>query len=343
MDPTLAANVFKSDLFSMSSMTAFIDEIPYVPQRLADLGLFAVDGIPTTTAWIERKGNTLVLVSNTPRGGNGQAVTRDRRQAVPFQAAHLELTDTIYADEIQDVRAFGSADQLMGPQMVRDQRLTQMSQSLDLTLEYHRLGAIQGVVLDADGTTVLEDLFDKFDISAPADVPMDLSAAWAVADGSVLLPKITPVLRSIDAELGGLQPSGYYAACGDVFFDKLVSHPERGPQYQFQQNARDQAGDSRRQFQYGGVLWENYRGSGAVAIDDNEARLVPLGVPQLFKQLFAPADTMAAVNTMGQIKYAMSAPDPSGHDKFISLSAQSNPITFCTRPKVLVKLKAGSS
>lgn len=338
MDPAITADVFRSDLFTTASMTAFIDEVPYVPQRLAELGIFAVDGIATTTAWIERRGSVLTLVSNSPRGGVGQNVTIDRRQAIPFQAAHLQLDDTIYADEIQNVRAFGSADQLLGVQQVRDQRLTKMSQSLDLTLEYHRLGAIQGVVLDADGTTVLEDLFDKFSITEPDAVSLELDAAWTVADGGVLLKAITPVLRAIDAELGGFQPSGYYAACGDDFFDELVSHPERGPQYQFQQNARDQAGDSRRQFIYGGVVWENYRGSGAVAIEDDEARLIPTGVPELFKQLFAPADTMAAVNTMGLVKYAMSAPDPSGHDKFISLSAQSNPITFCTRPRVLRKL-----
>lgn len=338
MDPAITAGIFRSDLFTASSMTAFIDEIPYVPQRLAELNLFAVDGIATTTAWIERRGTTLVLVGNTPRGGVGQNVTIDRRQAVPFQAAHLQLDDTIYADEIQNVRAFGSPDQMLGGQQVRDQRLTKMSQSIDLTLEYHRLGAIQGVVLDADGTTVLEDLYDKFGLSEPAAVSLELDAAWAVGDGGAVLKRITPVLRAIDAELGGFQPSGYYAACGDDFFDELVGHPELGPQYQFQQNARDQAGDSRRQFIYGGVVWENYRGSGAVAIADAEARLIPTGVPELFKQLFAPADTMAAVNTMGQVKYAMSAPDPSGHDKFITVSAQSNPITFCTRPLVLRKL-----
>lgn len=343
MEPITVADVFRSDLFTTTSLTSAINEIAYVPGRLLELGLFEVDGISTTEAWVERQGELLTLVSNTPRGGPGQSVAPDRRQAVPFASAHLQLDDQIYAGEIQNVRAFGTGGDLVGVQQVRDQRLNKMSRSLDLTLEYHRLGAIQGVVLDADGTTVIEDIFDKFGVTEPAEVFLDLSASWTEAAGGIVHGKITPVLREVDDVLGGYTPSGYHAFAGDDFFDKLVNHPERRETYKFQSEARDMREDGRRIFTYGGVTWENYRGTGAVKIADDEARLFPLGVPELFKQVFAPADTMAAVNTMGQIKYAMAAPDPSGHDKFISLSAQSNPITFCTRPRVLRKLNMAAS
>lgn len=339
MEPLTIADVFRSNLFSSVSLTASINEIAYVPQRLMELDLFDVQGIATTVAFIEKRGETLALVPNSPRGGVGTSVAIDRREAIPFQSTHLELTDRIYADEIQNVRSFGSGNQLQGVTEVRDQRLTKMSRSLDLTLEYHRLGAIQGLVLDADGTTVIEDLYDKFGISEPAEVDMNLDAVWAVTDGGVVRKKIAGITRSIDASLGGMMPTGYWAPCGDGFFDALTGHPEIRDTYLHQAAAGELRGDGRRAFSYGGVQWENYRGQGAVAIDTNHARVVPLGVPELFKTLFAPADTMAAVNTLGLPKYASAVPDPSGHDKFIEVASQANPINFCTRPAVLRKLK----
>lgn len=336
MDPLSIADVFQSDLFSTTSLTAAINEIAYVPQRLSDLGLFEVSGIPTTTAFVEKVGETLALVSNTPRGGPGQSVAIDRRNAIPFTAAHLQLEDRIYADEIQNVRGFGT-NQLAGVGEVRDARLLKMSRSLDLTLEYHRLGAVQGLVLDADGTTVIADLFDMFGITPRTAVTLNTDVVGdPTAIAAVIKPLITGALRDVDADLGGFTPSGYLVLAGDALFDSLEAHPELRDTLRFQ-NGVQMRDDGRRSFTYGGVTWENYRGTGAVAIPTDEGRLIPLGVPGLFQQMFAPADTMAAVNTMGQVKYALAAPDPSGKDKYIELESQSNPITYCTRPKVLRK------
>lgn len=336
------ADVFKSNLFGTTTMTHAINEIAYVPQRLMELDLFDVQGIPTTTAFIEKVGETLVLVQSTPRGGPGKSVAIDRREAVPFQSVHLQLEDQIYADEIQNVRSFGTANQLLGVQEVRDARLLKMSRSLDLTLEYHRLGAIQGLVLDADGS-VIEDLFDKFGIAEPADVGLELDANYSEAAGSPIKTRITQVTRRIEADLGGFIPRGYHAFAGDDFFDALIGHGETRALYLQTSAAQELRGDGSRTFTYGNVTWENYRGQGAVALAPDEARIFPLGVPGLFAQLFAPADTMDAVNTLGQVKYALAAPDPSGKNKFIALEAQSNPITYCTRPKVLQRVVLGDA
>lgn len=329
------ADVFKSNLFATTTLVQSINDIPYVPQRLMELDVFDVEGIPTTTAYIERMGNILQLVPTTPRGAPGTSVKIDRRNAIPFEAAHLQQDDAIYADEIQNVRGFNSQDSLAGVEQIRDQRLLTMSRNLDLTLEYHRMGAIQGLVLDSDGATVIEDLYDKFGISEPAEIDLNLDAAYSPGDAAVVRKALAGVTRAIDEELGGLSATGYHAFAGDDFFDALVGNGEIVSTYLNQAQASEQRGDPRRIVTYGGITFENYRGQGAVKIEDDEARVFPLGVPGLFRQLFAPADTMAAVNTMGQVKYAFAAPDPSGFDKFIALESQSNPITYCSRPAAL--------
>lgn len=329
------ADVFRSTLFNTTSLTDAVNEIAYVPQRLMELNLFEVEGIPTLSAFIERRGEVLELVQSTARGGPGQNVAIDRREAIPFQASHLQLNDRIYADEIQNVRAFGRED-LAGIEEIRDQRLLKMSRAIDLTLEYHRLGAIQGLVLDADGTTVIADLWDRFGITEPAALALEVAAAWALEAAARIKPVVTATLRAIDDVLGGLVPSGYHAFVGDELFDALEGHPELRDTLRYQAGAQLRE-DGRRTFSYAGVTWENYRGAGPVRIADDEARIFPLGVPGLFRQLFAPADVMEYVNTPGQVKYSLAGLDPSGKNKFIDLEVQSNPITYCTRPAVLRK------
>ncbi|WP_049117477.1 major capsid protein, partial [Burkholderia cepacia] len=54
--------LFQDDAFSLSSLSAAINEQPYVPGRIGTLGLFEEDGITTTTIQIERDGDTLALV-----------------------------------------------------------------------------------------------------------------------------------------------------------------------------------------------------------------------------------------------------------------------------------------
>ena len=59
-------------------------------------------------------------------------------------------------------------------QAVVNDRLAMMAMKHDATLEHLRIGAIKGQILDADGTTILYDLFDEFGVSQQAEVDFDL-------------------------------------------------------------------------------------------------------------------------------------------------------------------------
>jgi hypothetical protein len=75
-----------------------------------------------------------------------------------FVVPHLERETKIYADEVQNVRMFGSENQPEAIQAIVDERLTDLRAMHEVTLEYHRIGAIKGQILDADGS-VIYDLF----------------------------------------------------------------------------------------------------------------------------------------------------------------------------------------
>jgi Phage major capsid protein E len=95
---------------------------------------------------------SLTLVETTSRGAPAVQHVANKRKARSLTVPHIALEDTILADEVQNVRAFGSENMLEGVQAVVNQRLSEMASKMDATLEHLRVGAIKGQILDADGT-----------------------------------------------------------------------------------------------------------------------------------------------------------------------------------------------
>lgn len=327
----LIADVFNSSLFTTMSLTAAVNDQPYLPQFLGELGLFAEKGVETTSVLIERKGESLALVQSSARGAPGVPTPVDKRDAVDLQAPRLLQPGALMADSIQNVRRFGSPDQLEGVETKRDEVLAAQARNLDLTLEYHRLGAVQGYVLDADGSVIF-DLYSKFGITAPAQVDFKLDQPDAGIRKS-----INGVKRTVNEALGALRAtvSGFVALCGDEFFDEFTNHDEVIKTYLNQQAANDlREADTLDAVVFGGVVWVNYQGYGQVRIQDEEFRMLPIGVPDLFQTVFTPADYMEAVNTIGLPRYSKA--EMMKFDRGIELETQSNPVTFCTRPGALI-------
>ncbi|MGM0517900.1 MAG: major capsid protein [Pseudomonadota bacterium] len=322
--------IFDSDIFTMSSLTASINEVTYTPSQIGSLGLFEADGISTTSLVIEKDGDTLGLVESKPRGAPGTVVGADKRTGVSFQAAHLPTTATVLADEVQNVRAFGSEDSEEAVQAVVNRRLAKMARRIDLTHEHHRLGAIMGQVLNSDGSTVLYDLFTAFGVTQQS-VAMAMDTATTDIQGKAL-----DIHEKVEDALGGLSYTGITVLCGKSFWRKLISHKAVKDAYARYQDGARLRDDPRDGFSFGGIFWERYRGGGTVKVADTEAYAVPTGVMDLFITRFAPADYMDAVNTLGLPFYSSS--EMLKHGKGVELEGQSNPAHLCTRPRACIKL-----
>jgi len=210
-----------------------------------------------------------------------------------------------------------------------------MRQNHEITHEYHRIGAISGVIVDGDATTTLYDLFAEFGISQTS---VDFTLGTTTVD---IKSKVEAVRRAIEDALGLLTYTGIHAFCGNTFWDKLVSHPDVKSAWTYWQNGQffreSQRVANGGQFDYLGVTWENYRGKvGSTAfIPDADCRFVVEGVPELFLEHYAPADTLDAVNTLGQEVYAMQ--EPMEFNKGVLIHTQSNPLMLCTRPETLIR------
>lgn len=325
-------NVFTPDLFSSTALTAAINQQPYVPGIIGAMGLFEEEGVPTTSVVIERVKGQLALVSTSKRGAVGNTQADDKRNGVILNIPHLQVNDALLADSVQNVREFGTNDQLRAVESARDSKLNKAALNLDMTLEYHRLGAIQGIVLDADGSTPILNVFTAFNVAQPTEIDFDLDNATPAS--GALRTACAGVWRGVTDALGNAPFTGIRSLCGNTFYDQLVAHPEARASYLNQQEAKElRTGLAYRSFNFGDIEFINYRGSGAVAVGSTKAKFFPVGVPGLFITRFGPADYMEAVNTIGLPRYAKA--EPMKMDKGLELEAQTNPLNLCTIPEVL--------
>lgn len=328
--PTL--DIFNDDAFSLVSSTKAINDLPHQPGRIGQLGYFAEGGITTTAMFLERQGTTVSLVPAGQRGASGQIVVGDKAKVIPVQTVHLPQRASILADEVQNVRAFGTDSELETVQTIFNERLTKMRRNIDATLEFQRIGAIRGKLFDADGTTELLDLFTTLGLSQTTH-SMVLGTA-----GTLVKNKVVEAARKMEAALGGLMYSSKRVLCSASFFDALVGHAKVEAAYDRWMDGQFLRDDNRGGFYFAGTYWEEYRGQvGSVKfIPDDKAYMVPEGVPDLFITKFAPADYMETANTIGLPYYAKQ--EPKQMNKGIDIEAQSNPISICTRPNAIVEL-----
>lgn len=325
-------DIFKDDAFSLVSLTKAVNEQPYVPGRIGALGLFGEEGVSTTSVSVEKLGETLSLVAAGERGAPAPYVKGDKRTLVNFNTIHLPQRSKILADEVQGVRAFGSDSELETVQNVVNKRLGKMRNALDATIEYQRIGAIKGQILDANGSTVLYDMFSQFGLS------QQTKSLVLGTSTTKVRTKVLEAKRLMEDALGNAMYTGARAFCSPAFFDALTTHDNVEKFFINWQSNETMRQDVRAGFLFAGVLWEEYRGTvgGVDFIGSGDAYLVPEGVADLFVTHYGPADYVEAANTIGLPYYAKQEPLPMG--KGIDLEAQSNPISLCTRPRAVIKL-----
>jgi hypothetical protein len=340
-------DIFNQDAFKVTTMAQGMRDIKYVPGFIGSAGLFRTTSIDTLDMAIEKDADqNIFIVGSSPRGGVGQTFGKNRRTMRKLPVPHFQVDDAIYADEVQSVRAFGEtvATERLVDRISR--RGGEVSQSFALTEEYHRLKVITtGQMLDKDGS-LLFDYFTEFGEVAPTEIAFDLDNA-APARGA--LRKATgAVVRAMGVALDGIPFNGILAICGDAFWDSLVTHSEVEKTYLNWQAAQELRGNIVSTTQAGiwgamtlfDIKWVNYRGGQSVGVDTDKVYFIPLGTPDLFRTVYAPADYIETVNTLGQRLYAKVY--RMQNDKGMNMEFQSNVIHYCTRPKVILRGRRGS-
>jgi len=332
-------DVFRGDAFGTLSLSTALNKMPYVPNRLGQLGIFKKQGITTTSVMVEERNGKLMIVPNAARGSSPNAQGGRRRQARTFTICHLPLAANVMADDVQNIRSFGTESELETVAEIVNDKLADMRQNFEATHEFHRIGAIQGLLKDADGSTIY-DWYAEFGITKPT---ADL--AWAAGDLTAATNKIKNMCnsarRQIEDALGMDTYTGIRCVASQQFIDAITSSMEVKESFKYQQSQFLRDSQVRSEFRYAGVTFEEYRGNVPISgsstpfVPDNTATFFPEGARDVFVENYGPANFAETVNTKGLPTYAKQ--ERMKFDLGIEIFGQSNPLIICNRPSVCVQ------
>lgn len=332
-------DVFNSDAFSMISLSGTVDKVPYVPGLLGRLGLFRAEPARTRNLWVDRREGTLELINSSATGAPPEELRKDDRTAVSLQAVRLAKGATIYAAEIANWRAFGTESETTTVMREYAHRRERVRRDMEATHELHRLGALQGMLYDADGSLIY-NYFTQFGVTPNA------VESWALSTNTtdprqLAMAMKRKVLRSAKGLYGDNVRIG--ALVGDAFFDALIGNAKVRETYLNWNQATDLRDNlAFADFRYGGVDFFNYRGTDdntEIAVADDEAIFFIMGVDGIYRHAMAPADEFIPyVGAPGQNVYEMVVRDLE-RDAWVRSEQYSYPLYFNQRPETVHKAK----
>lgn len=327
-------DVFNSKAFDALELSTAINNVPNKYGIVGSLGLFREEGITTRSVSVEFNNRTLKLLTSKPVGSPGDLNKSGLRQLKNFNVPHFPFEDVLLAEDIQNKRQFGSANQLEDAMWVLNKKLTEMKDSHDQTLEWMRLGCLKGSITDGAGNVILAPYTD-FGIS-------QTSIGFALTTSSTnVLGKCLAVKRAIEVALLGSSMSYVQCLCDPNFYDALTSHANVKAAFANWNAQQNNFTDYRRTgFTFGGVVFREYNGSvpdssgsSTKMLADDTALFFPMG-SDVFVNYFAPADFMETVNTAGIPVYAKQ--EPMDFNRGLKIHTQSNPLPLCLKPAVVV-------
>ena len=351
--PDTILNVFSATdpAFSNITLTNLVNQnFPYVPGYLTDLNLTgAPQGMTTLSLAFEEASAGIRMISATPRGAPPSEIAHVKGGLRSLTAYHFAREITVNADELLGVRARGS----MNPQTLqnllseRTDGPVGVKMQLALTREHWLLGLVQGKVYDADGASVLWDYFDWTGTAQPAPANIAISGQSATTSNFVQFG--LGLKRRMVLALNGFPvpaSARVIVLCDDGLFDAIATSAEvREARKAGAFGSADAASaislaNPFASIDYAGITWVNYRGTvdALVTVPANQGVAFMVGVPGLFQEWYAPADTFDDVTAVGLPYYLLNGPNNKNNAKRAVFELQSNPLLANLRPTASIPI-----
>lgn len=307
------------DYFTREQLLLSLAKVPFIPGRLSEY--FDTIGLSGTTFSIEsRPENAPSIMASTPRGTPAKVETLEKRNVYTFDTVHKRYDGSVYADEVLNMRGMGVNMASEVIQQRRDTLIARMRNDVDLTLESLRVACL----------TTPNNAFGN--MPASAQIALNTDATKTRAE---IFNKIRQPIRTA---LGGIPFSGIKALCSATYWAKFIENAAVKATLLNYSMAQSLRNDPTEIVSFGGVSWEFYDGTGTVIIPSGEARVFPVGVPQMWQQAFAPADTLdtVGVGALGVPYYMQSRASLDNRSYYIEM--QTNPVMVCTRPTAVLQI-----
>lgn len=332
---TITLDIFNNDAFAVTTMLDPVNKMPYQPSFLEQF--FTPEPVSTDTVGVGLRQGQLTLIPTTQRGAPIEVAEPETRNVRPFLIPRVAKGDKLRAHEIADVTPMEGQSELESVQAILARKQQGLVQDCEYTFEHMRLGAIQGKVVDADGSTVLTNYWTEWGIAEPSEIDVGLDNASVDPGATIRAQIVRPLIRAA----GASPATRIIGLAGDAFYDALIGHGEVRKTYLNWQAASDLRNQSPFEtFRYGGVDWINYRGSddnSEIAIDTDDAVIFPTNVPRMFRHVMGPFNEVLNMRGQpGRRVYPLIVRDKD-RDMWVQPEIYSYPLMLNTRPDLILR------
>lgn len=344
-------DIFRNDAFSVAALQRLVANMPFIPQLLGSMELFDPQPLTGTDKVIMyEEDGSVRIIPFSERGSPDAQQLRNQGRMYALQTRRVSKKDSVQASEL-----LGIADMTL-PQKIRikraatlvDKRTQALKNDMAMTKEFHRIAAIQGKLLDADGTTVVYDYFAEFGVTPPTTISINFASLTEDETAMYFQETITRPMQLVLKNRWIIGRTRVGALVGDSFWGKLMRNPAIRESWKRQETGRQIAmsvnpllkANMWEEVTVGGITFINYRGStlGEIAIADNTAIFFPIGAADVFNVYWAPGETMETVVGEGQPEYLHIQPDTrSQMVSFVDIFVRAYPLYACIFPKALLK------
>ena len=330
------ARSFTND-FQLTDLTNDLLLIQNTWGLINELGIFSEQSVSQHSITLESTAGTIGLITDRVRGERNNVSRDEVRRLYSYAVPHFPLSDAVKPEDIQGIRAYGTADAAETEAAVIARKLERIRRSHAITLEYARAQAITTGTVYAPNGTVAANYYSDFGVTRK-EIDFVLSTAT-----TNLLGKLEEGLAHVqDNILSGEVINDVVILCSPEFFSKFIDHASVKEAYKYysstQEPLRQRLGTGiYRSFYHGGCLLLEYRGSynGQRLIPAGDAYMLPKGTSESFITAFSPCNRFSFVNSLGEQVYAFTNRD--GNDSEITIESESNFINILRKPQCVVR------
>ena len=337
--PDVIINPFDEHGFTAATLTERINKKPSTYGMIRKSGIFSIEPVYTSDIVFNMvNGKITLLPVKDPKSKPNQK-EKQKGERRYFSTVHIPYQNTIWADDLFQSLSL-SSNQLVTLMEIMNKELEEMKDDHAITEEHMLVGALQGVIYDADGTTVLKDLFTEFGVTKK-------TVGFALGtDTTDVSSKCKEVVRHVKKNIGGDTMTGVECICDAVFFDALTSHPNVKDiwlKHEATVNATMSGADPTQRFPFSGIVFKEYdaeashpvTGAALPFIGAGKAHFYPVGTRKTAKLHYSPARNFSAMGKPGQSLFAQQMMDPKG--KYIDVDTEQNLFPMWYRPECLVE------
>lgn len=332
-------------------LTQEVNRIPNTFGLVNELGLAPIEGKASRFVRIDFRDGVIHVLSAEPLGGNGQLTPDDDQSGVIMEIPHFPHFESIRVGDVDSVLQVFNG-QVVPASLDREVqiKLNKIRRNHNITLEFIRLGMLKGLIKDGKGRT-LYDLFDVFGITKKT---IDFTLGTG---GTDVREKCEEVNDHVMENLKGETSSGVEALVSPSFFGKLIKHENVEKFWLQAQNSAEhrqlnrerRGGNWGRVFEFGDILWREYKGSlpvkaanGSVSqvanVEAGKAHAYPSGTQEMMRTFEAPVHHIERTNQAPENDTIYISTEPLKHGEGIEMKSQSNRLAVCKQPECLVEI-----